>query len=154
MFKKSFLYIACFLLASAAYGQKAEKAALKATILKFFEGMEKHDTLLLKSACMPGMQLQTVRTNKNGETVVIAEPFARFLQLVATPSPEKFREVVTFKHISVEPSLASVWTPYTFYIGNTVSHTGTNSFQLVKTVEGWKIQYILDTRRKETRPKK
>jgi hypothetical protein len=37
---------------------------------------------------------------------------------------------------------------YTFYLNGDESHTGTNSFQLVRTSEGWKIQYIIDTRRK------
>ena len=55
---------------------------------------------------------------------------------------------IEFEAIHIEKSLASVWTPYKFYLNGKVSHTGTNSFQLVKTAEGWKIQYIIDTRRR------
>lgn len=146
--KKILFILCCFCLFPAVYGQKAEKAAVKAVILRFFEGMEKKDTALLKSACMPSVMLQTFRVNKEGVAGVVSEPFSRFLQAVATPRPEQFREVVSFKSISMEQSLASVWTPYTFYIDGKVSHTGTNSFQLVKTPDGWKIQYIIDTRRK------
>jgi len=41
-----------------------------------------------------------------------------------------------------------VWTPYQFYYKEQYSHQGANSFQLVKGVDGWKIQYLIDTRRK------
>jgi hypothetical protein len=44
--------------------------------------------------------------------------------------------------------MATVWTPYTFYYKGQYSHKGINSFQLVKLKEGWKIQYLIDTRYK------
>ena len=54
----------------------------------------------------------------------------------------------TFETIKIDGALASVWTPYKFYSGATFSHCGANSFQLVKIDGAWKIQYIIDTRRK------
>jgi hypothetical protein len=45
--------------------------------------------------------------------------------------------------------MAAAWTPYRFYRNGEFSHCGVNSFQLVKMAEGWKIVYIIDTRRKE-----
>lgn len=41
-------------------------------------------------------------------------------------------------------NLASVWTPYVFYYDEQLSHCGINSFQLVDTQNGWKIQYLID----------
>jgi hypothetical protein len=38
---------------------------------------------------------------------------------------------------------------YKFYVGETFSHCGVNSFQLFKDKEGWKIIYLIDTRRKD-----
>ena len=48
--------------------------------------------------------------------------------------------------VSVQQSgnLATVWTPYAFYLNEKLSHCGVNSFQVVKTQEGWKIQYLID----------
>ena len=40
-------------------------------------------------------------------------------------------------------------TPYKFYVGEKFSHCGVNSFQLVKIRGEWKIQYIIDTRRRQ-----
>ena len=76
------------------------------------------------------------------------EDFWEFVQFVGTPTKDKFREAIEFEAIQAEQSLASVWTPYKFYLNGKLSHCGTNSFQLVKTSEGWKIQYIIDTRRR------
>jgi hypothetical protein len=51
--------------------------------------------------------------------------------------------------IKVDGDLASAWTPYEFYVGEEFSHCGVNSFQLLKTADGWKIFHIVDTRRKD-----
>jgi hypothetical protein len=45
--------------------------------------------------------------------------------------------------------MAAIWTEYSFYLGDKFSHCGVNSFQLFKDETGWKIIYIVDTRRKE-----
>jgi hypothetical protein len=71
------------------------------------------------------------------------------LTMIATPTSDKYDERIKFEAIHAEKSLASVWTPYSFYINGKRSHCGTNSFQLVKMADGWKIQYIIDTRRKQ-----
>lgn len=128
---------------------KKPHTAIKAVINHFFEGMEKGDTVLLKSTCTSTMVLQTYMADKTGQMRVITQPFAEFVKLVGSPSQNKFDERIRFKRIEAEQSLASVWTPYQFYLNDQLHHCGTNSFQLVNTPEGWKIQYIIDTRRKD-----
>ncbi|MDX1911807.1 MAG: nuclear transport factor 2 family protein [Saprospiraceae bacterium] len=122
---------------------------IKKVINRFFDGLEKGDTALLKSACMPDMVLQTYMADKEGKMQVYTEPFNDLIAMVATPTTDQYDERIQFEAIHAEKSLASVWTPYSFYINGKRSHCGTNSFQLVKTGEGWKIQYIIDTRRKQ-----
>ena len=136
---------------SSAQKQKPEdpEKAIKATINRFFDGMEKGDTALLKSACAPGMILQTYMADKEGKMEVYTETFADFLAMVGAPSTDQYDERIKFEGIYAEKSLASAWTPYSFYINGKRSHCGTNSFQLIKTAQGWKIQYIIDTRRKQ-----
>ena len=130
--------------------QKEEKSdkAIKAVINRFFEGMEKNDTVLLKSTCSELPVFQTFMAEQDGKLQVYSEDFDDFVKFVGTPSKDKYKEEIEFEAIHAEKSLASVWTPYTFYLNGKVSHCGTNSFQLVKMPEGWKIQYIIDTRRK------
>jgi hypothetical protein len=138
---------------SLVFAQKSKpedpEKAIKSTINRFFEGIEKGDTSLLKSTCTSGMVLQTFMADKEGKMQVYNEELADFLSMIATPTTDKYDERIRFEAIHAEKSLASVWTPYSFYINGKRSHCGTNSFQLVKMADGWKIQYIIDTRRKQ-----
>jgi len=127
--------------------QKQDKAAIKATINQFFEGMAKGDSTLLLGACTEAPMLQTIVVDKQGNVQVHSEDFREFVRFVTTPSQNTLDERIEFAAIHAEELLASVWTPYKFYLNGKLSHCGTNSFQLVKTGAGWKIQYIVDTRR-------
>lgn len=150
------LSLAALMVSTKSFAQKQKPdnpdKAIKTTINRFFEGMEKGDTALLKSTCTADMVLQTFMADKEGNMQVYTEDFAGFVAMIATPGPDQYDERIRFEAIHAEQSLASVWTPYSFYINGKRSHCGTNSFQLVKTREGWKIQYIIDTRRKQGCP--
>lgn len=144
--------IALFLCAISAFsGLSAQKPGkdIKAVINRFFEGLAKGDTVLLKSACTDSMLLQTVRTGPDGRVRVETEDFQDFVRFVGAPRTDTYLEKIKFGAIHVEKTLASVWTPYVFYLNGKIRHCGTNSFQLVNTETGWKIQYIIDTRRKD-----
>lgn len=142
-----FSLIFAALAVQTAFSQSDDKA-IKAVINRFFEGMERGDTAMIRGACTAQPVLQTYMTDQSGQLQVFTENFEEFLDFVATPSKDKYREVIEFEAIHAEKSLASVWTPYKFYVNGKLSHSGTNSFQLVKTADGWRIQYIIDTRRK------
>jgi hypothetical protein len=134
---------------ASAQGDDKSAKSVKTVINRFFEGMSKGDTALLKSTCTDDPILQTYMADKEGNMLLYTEDFDNLVAFIGTPSKDKYKEEIEFDAIHVEKSLASVWTPYVFYVNGKVSHSGTNSFQLVKTGEGWKIQYIIDTRRKQ-----
>jgi len=146
------LLLLCLLFAAPVFSQKEKEEkpekAIKAVINNFFAGLENGDTTLLKSTCTDAPVMQTFTANKEGKMQVYTEDFDEFVRFVGTPSKDKYKEEIEFEAIHAEKSLASVWTPYKFYVNGKVSHCGTNSFQLVKTDAGWKIQYIIDTRRR------
>lgn len=137
------------LLAANTLGAQAETKAVKDVINRFFEGLESGDTLLLKSTCTETPVFQTYMRDREGQLLVYTEDFSEFLSFVGTPNGDKYDEQIKFETVNVEEQLASVWTPYKFYVNGKISHCGTNSFQLIKTAGGWKIQYIIDTRRKK-----
>jgi hypothetical protein len=138
------------MLASSVFQLQAQKEdkAIKEVINHFFEAMQSGDTATLKNTCTEEPVLQTYMKDKDGDLQIFTENFNDFVKFVGNPGTDKFKEEITFDAIHTEMSLASVWTPYTFYLNGKVSHCGTNSFQLIKTAAGWKIQYIIDTRRK------
>lgn len=130
------------------YAQSDEEAA-KAPILQFFEGMRRSDSNMIKASLAPNAILQTIGQNKEGQTVVRTEDLKKFITSVTQPHDKVYDERITFNSIKIDANLANIWTPYQFYIGDTFSHCGVNSFQLVRFNGAWKIQYIIDTRRKD-----
>jgi len=138
----------CLVLPLMAQKEEKSEKAIKSVINQFFEGLEKGDTALLKSSCTSEPVMQTYMADRDDKWQVFTEDFNEFVTFVGTPTKDKYKEQIQLDAVLSEPSLASVWTPYKFYLNGKISHCGTNSFQLVKMDDGWKIQYILDTRRK------
>ena len=122
---------------------------VKATINRFFEGMKRSDSAMIRSTVAPSAVLQTIAKTKDGKTVVRTDEMNGFIQAVTKPHEHAYDERITFDMIRIDADLALAWTPYRFYVGETFSHCGVNSFQLVKMEGQWKIQYIIDTRRKD-----
>ncbi|MEO6038147.1 MAG: nuclear transport factor 2 family protein [Saprospiraceae bacterium] len=135
------------LIAQNALAQKEEKA-VKAVVNRFFEAMEKKDTALLRSTCTERPVFQTYMNNREGKLELMTEDFSEFVAFVGAPSADKYAEKIAFEGVHVELTMASVWAPYKFYLNGKFLHCGTDSFQLIKKAGEWKIQYILDTRRK------
>ncbi|SNC62535.1 Putative lumazine-binding [Hymenobacter gelipurpurascens] len=144
------LSAALLLLTSGAHAQtaSAETELVKTTIRTFFEGMRKGDSTLVRSTLAPGAVFHTIAA-KNGQTQLRPENPSAFVKMVGTPHKEVYDERITFDKVLIDANLASVWTPYEFYLGSTFSHCGYNSFQLVKLADGWKIAHVIDTRRKD-----
>jgi hypothetical protein len=133
---------------SKSNGQTAEDS-VKAVINKMFTGMKTADAALLKSSFADSMVLQTISRNKEGKLVVINENPADFIDFVSKESPGNADERIIFETVKVDGPLAIAWTPYNFYYKGRFSHCGVNSFQLVRFNGEWKIQYLIDTRRKQ-----
>jgi hypothetical protein len=132
-----------------AYSQTTEHEAVKKVVNNMFKGMRTGDTVLLKSTFSADMVLQSLVNKKDGSTALITQKAEGFTKQVGAAYKEVYDERITIADIKIDGPLASVWAPYKFYIGTTFSHCGVNVFQLMKTALGWKIIYIVDTRRKD-----
>ena len=128
--------------------QPAEIRAVQQTIQTFFNGMRQGDSAQVRATLAPGAVFHTIST-RNGTPQLRPENPTEFIKAVGSPHKEVWDERITFDKILIDAHLASVWTPYEFYLGSTFSHCGYNSFQLVKLNDAWKIAHIIDTRRKE-----
>ena len=139
--------------ALSCYGASAQEAsseteAVKQVINQLFDGMRKGDSTLVSETFSKATIMQSI-SDRQGTVQVRSEDASGFLKAIGTPHPEIWDERITFDHVLIDGKLASVWTSYKFYIGEKFSHCGVNSFQLVKKSDGWKIVYLIDTRRKE-----
>jgi len=146
MKKSIFSYLLCFW-AVAGFAQEDENA-IKATIQQLFDGMRLKDSSMVRDSFDASVRLQTTGF-RDGKAFLRTESVADFLKIVATPRPEIFEEKVQAYQIQIDLPMASVWTPYQFFVDKKFSHCGINAFQLFKSEKGWKIIQIVDTRRKE-----
>jgi hypothetical protein len=124
---------------------------IEQAVKTFFEGFHKQDSLMMKSVLFETARIQTIGLKKEGNQVKIDnEPISQFLKsIVSIPKEVSFREEIHGYSIQSDGLLATAWTPYSFYINESLSHCGTNNFQLVKEEGSWKIFSIVDTRKRE-----
>jgi hypothetical protein len=132
-----------------AQKNSSETEAVKQTINIFFEGMRRGDSTLMRSTLAPEVVLHSVGSKPGQPVALQVESINAFLKAVGSPHAETWDERVQFERVLLDAELASVWAPYAFYLGSKFSHCGYDSFQLVKLAGGWKIAYIIDTRRKD-----
>ncbi|WP_225586889.1 nuclear transport factor 2 family protein [Algoriphagus sp. Y33] len=147
---KHYLLSAIFALMVAIPGvAQSDEDAVKAVIESLFYGMRAKDPDQIAAVFSENAIMQTIETS--GETgVVKAGSVADFVKGIGgLPEEAVIDERITDYLITIDEQLAAVWTPYEFYFNDKFSHCGVNSFQLVKMAEGWKIVYIIDTRRKD-----
>ncbi|UHO39415.1 nuclear transport factor 2 family protein [Chryseobacterium capnotolerans] len=130
-------------LSSFCFGQQNRE--IEKPIRNLFLGMKNADPELVKTAFAENAILQTI--TKDG--TVKSDNIQDFIASVSKFTKDELDERILVETIHTDGNLASVFTPYSFYLKGRLSHCGANSFQLVKQNNEWKIQYIIDTRRKE-----
>jgi hypothetical protein len=147
--KKMFFICLLLIFSASLFAQPTETAAIKQTVNTMFDAMRKGDSTLLRSVFSKDMVLQSISNNKEGKAILSVEKADDFVKAIGKPHSSVYDERITFGDIKIDGDLASVWAPYKFYLGDKFSHCGVDVFQLMKTTEGWRIIYIVDTRRKD-----
>jgi hypothetical protein len=145
---KYFFILLTLAIISTAQAQTAEDS-VKAAVNKMFTGMKNADAALLRNSFADSAILQTITRNKEGNIVVQNESTAGFIEVISKLPVGAADERISFETVKVDGPLAMAWTPYHFYLNGQFSHCGVNSFQLVRLNGEWKIQYIIDTRRRQ-----
>ena len=138
---------ATFLVIRIANAQ-SEETAVKLTIQKLFDGMRNADSAAIHAVFAPNAIMQTITNSKEGSTFVKQDLVTNFASFVGKQPKGAADEQIVFESINVDENLAIAWTPYRFIYNGNFSHCGVNSFTLVKLNGEWKINYVIDTRRK------
>jgi len=144
---KRFLFLIALSCAFLSYSQSTEEV-VKNTIIDFFDGFHKGDSLKLTSVLMKDTKLQSAFKTKEGQDKLMSTPIDKFVASLIKPRKDVYEERLLSYKILVDGNMAHVWTPYEFYINSQLFHCGVNSFQLFNDNGQWKITYILDTRRR------
>jgi hypothetical protein len=149
-FSKFFLLlmISTVITGHSIYAQNAGDS-IKAVINKLFTGMKNSDSVMVRSCFTETALMQTFSKNKEGITVITTDSPGDFAKMVASMPAGAADEQIVFKDLKIDGPMAAVWTPFKLYFNGQFYSCGVNSFQLVRLNNEWKIQYILDTRRRK-----
>ena len=134
-----------FLISSFSFAQNPSEKEIVKPIENLFNAMKSADSLGVKNAFSNSAIMQTFSKNQEIRTDKVED----FAKQVGASQAGDLDERFTISKVLVDGNMASVWVPYQFYYKGNFSHCGVNSFQLAKLNNEWKIQYIIDTRRKE-----
>jgi hypothetical protein len=146
---KHFVILLTAIVCTARLSAQTPEDSVRAAINRMFTGIKNADTVMLRSVFSDSMVLQTITMDKAGQTMVVNEPVADFISFVSNQQPGDADERIVIDMVKIDGPLAIAWTPYEFYYKGRFSHCGVNSFQLVKLRGVWRIQYIIDTRRRQ-----
>jgi hypothetical protein len=136
-------------LAAATWGgplgaQQPDEAAVMATVQRLFDAMRAGDSAMARSVFHPDARL--VATGEQGVRLV---PVDGFLRAIGSPHEHVWDERIWDAEVRVDGDLATVWTPYAFYLGGRFSHCGVDGFQMVRADGSWQIVSLADTRRQQ-----
>ncbi|MDX2304916.1 MAG: nuclear transport factor 2 family protein [Microscillaceae bacterium] len=151
MLTLSLLILTCSLASAQKRSYTTSEREVITVIDQLFDAMRRGDSTALRKVFHSTARMQTTFLDKNSREPRLSTQASpdKFIQAVGTPHDEVWNEVVLDYTILIDDQLATVWTPYEFYRGDTFSHCGVNAFHLFKSKEGWKITQITDTRRQE-----
>lgn len=133
------------LISSFSFAQNTSEKEIVKPIENLFNAMKSADSLGVKNAFSGSAIMQTFGKNQEIRTDKVED----FAKQVGASQAGDLDERFTISKILVDGNMASVWVPYQFYYKGNFSYCGVNSFQLAKINNEWKIQYIIDTRRKK-----
>ncbi len=143
--KKIIVYFFVSIISIVGFGQQQD---IVLPIKTLFDGMRAGDEALISSAFADGAILETLIEEKS-ETRRQATMAVDFIRAAGQPHEQVWDEVIWSYDVKQDGPLATVWTEYTFYIGDQFSHCGVNAFQLIRMGHDWKITHITDTRRQQ-----
>ncbi len=129
--------------------EDSQREAVIQTIKNMFDAMRASDTAMLRSTFDPQMRLMTTYVDKEGNPKIHTGSADDFITSIGKPHDEIYDEKIWNYSIQIDGLLATVWTKYTFYLGDKMSHCGVNAFQLFNAADGWKIIQITDTRNRD-----
>jgi Domain of unknown function (DUF4440) len=147
--KRILILLTAALLISTFTKAQSVQDSVKAVVNQLFAAMKNIDASKLKETFADGAVLQTISRKQDGSFFVQDEKVNDFAESIGKAKKDSLDEQIVFETIKIDGPLASVWAPYKFYYAGKFSHCGVDSFQLVRINGRWKIQFLIDTRRRQ-----
>lgn len=136
------LVLLVLLTAAAAFAQPPAKTSDDASAIPgmLFTAMRAKNADDIRALFIPEGQLVAIDKPKDGKGISKTRVFTAdaFAKMIAG-APGDFIEKMPEKEVKISGDMATVSGRYTFYVGDKLSHCGTNTFHLARTEAGWKI---------------
>ena len=123
----------------------ADEKAVRQVIDDMFDGMREGDGDKVAALFVDGVVAQRAGTNREGQPRLGKTPISDFAAAVNQPHDQVWDERIWNVDIKIDGRLASAWMNFAFYLGDSFSHCGVNSFQFFNGEDGWKIITLADT---------
>ncbi len=139
---------ATMLLVAGVHAQDvSDEEAVLAVLERLFDGMRANDGDMVRSVFADGAVM--IRTEApDGEPSTHIGSVAGFIDAVSTATAE-WDEPFWDPVVHVQDHVATVWTKYAFYVDGSFSHCGVDTVILARSLDGWKIAALADTRETE-----
>jgi Putative lumazine-binding len=138
--------------ATPSQAQTSAEDSVRTVLAALFTGVKNADAGAIRQAFTDSASLQFVGTGKDGNTSVLTLTIDAFLARVGSLGKDAADERIHIDGVRIDGPLALVWAPYSFYLKGSFNHCGLDTFQLIRTATGWKIQYVMYTGRKDACP--
>lgn len=125
----------------AAYAPGSDEADIVGTLQRLFDALESGDAELLRSVTDSSLVMHYAEV-VDGQTThasVTLDGLAERIASAEEPPVERMVERMWDPVVLMDGPLATIWTPYDFYVGDTFSHCGIDVANLIRTEDGWKI---------------
>jgi uncharacterized membrane-anchored protein len=147
--KRILILLTAIIFISTITKAQSPEDSVKAVVNQLFAAMKGANAAMLKETFADSAVLQTIRRRQDGTFFVQDEKVSDFVKQIGKAKKDSLDERIIFETVKIDGPLAIAWTPYKFYYAGNFSHCGVNSFQLVKINGRWKIQFLIDTRRRQ-----
>ena len=146
------LTVALITIAIPSHAQVPAEDSVRTVLATLFTGMKNADAAAIRQAFTDSALLQFVGTDKDGNTSVKTTSIDDFLARIGSLGKGAADERIHIDGVRIDGPLALVWAPYSFYLKGNFNHCGLDTFQLIRTAKGWKVQYVMYTGRKDACP--
>ena len=126
----------------------AARDAVLAVVDQLFEGMRAGDSTAVRAVFDDGARMQSIG-QEGGTPSLRTGSVDRFVEAVGRPHDAVWDERIWDPVVQTDGPMAMAWTPYAFYLGDTLSHCGVNAIHLIRRGDAWKVFYLVDTRRED-----
>ena len=144
----AFLLFSFTVLPVHAQSESVAEEDVLAVVERLFDGMRAGDSTAVRAVFTTDARMQSIGV-QDGTPALRDGSVDRFVEAVGRPHDAVWDERIWDPVVHIDGPLATAWTPYAFYQGDTFSHCGVNAFHLIRRAEGWKIFHLVDTRRQD-----